>query len=559
MDAGIPVVVQGTALGPKQTTDPQVSGIVGSAVTLSTTNGVAAADLTNRACQKASANPCKVIYLFGPVAFDYASITRKTFKDTVKAKYPNLRVVAEAAANFDPDTAASQARQLLQVHPDVNVVVNDCDPCAVATEKVVSDLHKDKIITVGAGGSKVGVDAIKAGKQFRRHGDPARDRGQGGDADGDQGCAQARPRRHHDRRDQGPQPGSARSSTQRTSASTRPSGESRRRVLGARDPQALRRGRGARRREHRRRGRRDPRAGRRTAPASRRWARSSPAPSRPTRARSASTASRSATARRATRSAMASGSSSRGSRWPPTCRCSTTSSSASSSGSRGLVDRARQRGRLAELAERIGFRERPSAAVRTLRTADQQKVEILRQLVRDTRLIVMPMYDREWMDGPQDAYTIQGGLIRTLSRGSIRLRSADPTAPPLMDPRALTAAGDLDALAASVQLAREIGRQPALAEWTADELYPGPEVRTRDALRDYVRRVAVSYHHEVGTCRMGSDEHAVVDPELRVRGVDGLRVADASIMPFATTGNTHAPALMIGARAALMMLGSNTR
>jgi choline dehydrogenase len=171
----------------------------------------------------------------------------------------------------------------------------------------------------------------------------------------------------------------------------------------------------------------------------------------------------------------------------------------------------------------------------------------------------MPMYDREWMDGPQDAYTIQGGLIRTLSRGSIRLRSADPTAPPLMDPRALTASGDLDALTASVELAREIGPQPALAEWTADELYPGPQVRTREELRDYVRRVAVSYHHQVGTCRMGSDEDAVVDPELRVRGVDGLRVADASIMPFVTTGNTNALTLMIGARAAAMMLDSNTR
>jgi ribose transport system substrate-binding protein len=166
MDAGIPVVVQGTALGPKQTTEPQVPGIVGSAVTLSTTNGVAVADLTNRACQKAKADPCKIIYLFGPVAFDYASITRKTFNDTVKAKYPNIQVVAQAAANFDPDTGAQQARQLLQVHPDVNVVVNDSDPVAVATEKVVADLHKDKIITVGAGGSKVGADAIKAGKQF---------------------------------------------------------------------------------------------------------------------------------------------------------------------------------------------------------------------------------------------------------------------------------------------------------------------------------------------------------------------------------------------------------
>jgi ribose transport system substrate-binding protein len=99
MAAGIPVVVQGTALGPKQTTEPQVEGIVGSAVTLSTTNGVAVADLTNKACEKAGANPCKVIYLFGPVAFDYASITRKTFNDTGKAKYPNIQVVSQVGAD----------------------------------------------------------------------------------------------------------------------------------------------------------------------------------------------------------------------------------------------------------------------------------------------------------------------------------------------------------------------------------------------------------------------------------------------------------------------------
>jgi ribose transport system substrate-binding protein len=166
MDAGIPVVVQGTALGPKQTTEPQVPGIVGSAITLSTTNGVAISDLTNRACEKTGAKPCNVIYLFGPVAFDYASITRKTFNDTVKAKYPNIKVVGEAAANFDPDTGAQQARQLLQVHPNINVIVNDSDPVAVAVEKVVADLHKSKVIVVGAGGSKVGADAIKAGKQF---------------------------------------------------------------------------------------------------------------------------------------------------------------------------------------------------------------------------------------------------------------------------------------------------------------------------------------------------------------------------------------------------------
>jgi choline dehydrogenase len=167
-----------------------------------------------------------------------------------------------------------------------------------------------------------------------------------------------------------------------------------------------------------------------------------------------------------------------------------------------------------------------------------------------------PMYDDEWMAGPPEAYTLHGGLIRTMSRGTLRLRSADPTAPAVMDPRALSATGDVDALTASVALCREIARQPALAEWTARELYPGPDVRTDAQLRDYVRRVAISYHHQVGTCRMGSDDEAVVDPELRVYGVEGLRVADASIMPTVTTGNTNAPSMMIGARAAAMMLGS---
>jgi choline dehydrogenase len=165
------------------------------------------------------------------------------------------------------------------------------------------------------------------------------------------------------------------------------------------------------------------------------------------------------------------------------------------------------------------------------------------------------MYDDEWMQGPEEAYTLHGGLIRTLSRGTLRLRCTDPTAPAVMDPRALSAAGDVDALTGSVALCRKIGRQPALADWTARELYPGPEVGTVDELRDYVRRVAVSYHHQVGTCRMGSDDEAVVDPQLRVYGVEGLRVADASIMPAVTSGNTNAPSMMIGARAAAMMLG----
>jgi choline dehydrogenase len=168
----------------------------------------------------------------------------------------------------------------------------------------------------------------------------------------------------------------------------------------------------------------------------------------------------------------------------------------------------------------------------------------------------LPLYRAEDMSGPTDGYTLMGGLIRVESRGELRLVSADPTVAPAFDPRCLTAEADVEALTASVELVREIARQPALAEWTAAELYPGPDVRTRAQLREYVRNSAVSYHHQVGTCRMGRDETSVVDPELRVHGVEGLRVADASVMPFIPTGNTNAPTLMIGERASDLLLRS---
>ena len=93
-----------------------------------------------------------------------------------------------------------------------------------------------------------------------------------------------------------------------------------------------------------------------------------------------------------------------------------------------------------------------------------------------------------------------------------------PTAPLSMDPRAMSVDADLDALAASVELMREVGHQPALREWTTGEVYPGPDVRTREEVRDLVRKTVGSYHHQVGTCKMGQDPDAVVDPELRVYG-----------------------------------------
>jgi choline dehydrogenase len=161
----------------------------------------------------------------------------------------------------------------------------------------------------------------------------------------------------------------------------------------------------------------------------------------------------------------------------------------------------------------------------------------------------VPLYE-PWMEGPPNAFTILAGLVRPASRGSIRLSGPDLEDPLLIDPDVLSAPEDLDSLEASLAQVREIAAAAPLREWGARELYPGPGVRTSTQARDYIRRTVISYHHQVGTCRMGVDDDAVVDPRLRVRGIAGLWVADASIMPRVTTGNTHAPSVLIGARAA---------
>jgi choline dehydrogenase len=159
------------------------------------------------------------------------------------------------------------------------------------------------------------------------------------------------------------------------------------------------------------------------------------------------------------------------------------------------------------------------------------------------------------MEGPPDGFTLLGALIRPQSRGRLTLTSADPDASPSIDPDYLVEEADVDALVWSLEQVREISRAGALAEWYGEELYPGPGVTTGNDLRNYVRDTAITYHHQVGTCRMGVDELAVVDPQLRVRGIEGLRVADASVMPTVTAGNTHAPTTMIGERAADLVLG----
>jgi choline dehydrogenase len=159
---------------------------------------------------------------------------------------------------------------------------------------------------------------------------------------------------------------------------------------------------------------------------------------------------------------------------------------------------------------------------------------------------------------PARGFTGLAVTLHPYSRGDVRLRSADPHDPPLIDLRILSDRRDLESVVDHLETLREIARQPALAEWVKSEVYPGPERTTRDALRDYVRASADSGHHQVGTARMGTDRLAVVDPELRVNGVAGLRIADASVMPTTTAGNIAGPTLMIAERAADFLLATDS-
>jgi choline dehydrogenase len=172
--------------------------------------------------------------------------------------------------------------------------------------------------------------------------------------------------------------------------------------------------------------------------------------------------------------------------------------------------------------------------------------------VPDTQPICfsVPMYE-PWMSGPPSGFSLMAGMVSPESRGSLRLSGPSPDDEPLIDLAALAEPADFESLVASVEQCREIGRAPALTAWGARQLYPAPG----DDVRAYVRRTAITYHHQVGTCRMGTGAEAVVDPELAVHGLSGVRVADASVLPRVTTGNTNAPAVLVGEQAARFILG----
>ena len=152
-------------------------------------------------------------------------------------------------------------------------------------------------------------------------------------------------------------------------------------------------------------------------------------------------------------------------------------------------------------------------------------------------------------DAPGHGLTVAPVLLQPNSRGTVRLQSADPAAKPLIDPRYLSEPADATALRWGLRQARNLFNTRALAPFVGEPI-EAPAGDSDEAVDDFIAEQAETTYHPIGTCRMGTDPGSVVDPQLRVRGTDGLRVADVSVMPRLNRGHTHAPAVMIGERAA---------
>jgi choline dehydrogenase len=155
---------------------------------------------------------------------------------------------------------------------------------------------------------------------------------------------------------------------------------------------------------------------------------------------------------------------------------------------------------------------------------------------------------------PFPGFTLGPVHLAPDGRGTVRLASPDPLADPAITFGFLGSAYDMRAMVAAIKLAREIAAQPAMRPYAVAEIVPGPRVGSESELEEFVRQTGVTNHHPSSSCAMGTGSNTVVDPRLRVHGIGGLRVADASIMPSVVAGNTNAPSIMIGEKAAAMIL-----
>jgi choline dehydrogenase-like flavoprotein len=177
----------------------------------------------------------------------------------------------------------------------------------------------------------------------------------------------------------------------------------------------------------------------------------------------------------------------------------------------------------------------------------------------DTQLHFLPAYvvDHGMMRIPGYGVCLYTNLLRPRSRGTVRLASGDPAAAPLIDPNYLSNPDDARMAVAGLRLARNVMSAPSMRPFLEKERMPGVDKTTDADLAAYVREWAKTDYHPVGACKMGTDAMAVVDPELRVRGVAGLRVCDSSVMPLEISANTNAPTIMIAEKAADLILGNS--
>jgi len=154
-----------------------------------------------------------------------------------------------------------------------------------------------------------------------------------------------------------------------------------------------------------------------------------------------------------------------------------------------------------------------------------------------------------------EAYTIMFGFTHPRSRGTIRLASADPAAPPLIDPNYLAEEYDLEIYLQALERAQAVGHARALDDWRAAEVLPGPSMTRAEDRRMFLEKAAFTHHHPVGTCRMGTGDDAVVGPDLKLRGMEGLHVCDASVLPSITTGPVNAAIIAIAERFSDLLRG----
>ncbi|MFI5018174.1 MAG: GMC oxidoreductase, partial [Dongiales bacterium] len=170
--------------------------------------------------------------------------------------------------------------------------------------------------------------------------------------------------------------------------------------------------------------------------------------------------------------------------------------------------------------------------------------------------VVLPVTTEQFIPLPLgEAYTLMFGFTQPRSRGAIRLASADPQAAPLIDPNYLAEAYDREVYLEALAAAQAVGGAAAMAAWRAAEILPGPAIESRKERLAFLEKAAFTHHHPVGSCRMGRDDQAVVGPDLRLHGIEGLHVCDASVMPSITTGPVNAAVIAIAERASDLWRG----